>query len=78
MCGKLLRVMLLVHAFARFRGASQESKFMRVSNAINMKYLEISRRSAMDLISCAVLCNDGCVFLKYEENGSGSNTCDRV
>ncbi|KAH3753304.1 uncharacterized protein LOC127848547 [Dreissena polymorpha] len=76
MCGKLLRFMLLVHAFSRCGGASQESKFVRVSNAINVKYLEISRRSVMGLVSCAALCSDGCWSLKYEENGSGSKTCD--
>ncbi|KAH3753317.1 hypothetical protein DPMN_187952 [Dreissena polymorpha] len=77
-CGKLLRVMLLVQAFARCGSASQKSKFVSVSNAINVKYMEISRRSAMDFISCAALCSDGCWSLKYDENGSGSKTCDRV
>ncbi|KAH3821384.1 hypothetical protein DPMN_123148 [Dreissena polymorpha] len=41
-----------------------------------MPYLEMSSRSAKGLPSCALLCSDDCWYLKYEDDGSGSGTCD--
>ncbi|KAH3750531.1 hypothetical protein DPMN_185058 [Dreissena polymorpha] len=76
MSGKLLRVILLVHAFVRCWGASKQSQFMKMSGAIKMPYVEMASRSATGLIECAALCNDACWFLKYSGNGSGSGTCD--
>ncbi|XP_052246298.1 uncharacterized protein LOC127855033 [Dreissena polymorpha] len=76
MSGKLLRVMLLVHAFFRCWGASKQSQFIKMSDAIIMPYVEMTSRSATGFFECAALCNDACWFLKYSGNGSGSGTCE--
>ncbi|XP_052261921.1 early activation antigen CD69-like [Dreissena polymorpha] len=41
-----------------------------------MPYVEMSSLSASGLLVCAALCRDDCLFLKYEDNGTGSGTCD--
>ncbi|KAH3792909.1 uncharacterized protein LOC127839260 [Dreissena polymorpha] len=76
MFGKLLRAMLVVLAFARCGGAAKTYTFTRVHGAIKIPYVEMSSRSAKGVLECAALCSDACWYLKYEDNGSGSGTCD--
>ncbi|KAH3789880.1 hypothetical protein DPMN_168069 [Dreissena polymorpha] len=76
MFGKLTKVMLLVQLFLRCESAAKTSQFVRVSNAIQMPYVAMSSLSVREFFDCAALCRDDCFFLKYEDSGSGSGTCD--
>ena len=76
MFGKLMKLMLLVNVFLRCVSETKTSKFMRVLDVIKMPYVEMSSRSVKGRFECLGLCSDDCWFLKYEESGSGSGTCD--
>ncbi|KAH3783770.1 uncharacterized protein LOC127841143 [Dreissena polymorpha] len=75
MFGKLTKVILLVHLFARCGSAAKNSQFIRVPNAIQMPYVMMWSLSARGFFECAAHCREDCLFLKYEDNGSGSGTC---